>query len=138
MPLSLEQEKLSSDLQARVRQCRSTSRYYYYAAHVTEFLAVGASVATAIFVAGDWLPKGIVVTIAFVAAASTGLRTVFKFEAFFDWWRDAQHKFDTLGRRLVYEGRHESEVSKDLSDFLVAHEKRRPKFGKLPSSKSHA
>jgi hypothetical protein len=131
-----EKENLAEDLRERIAVCRKRALRDYYAAYTVLSIALGASIVTTVSVAAEWLPKGLTATLAALPAVAVGLTAAFKFEARSDWWWAQHHKFDALRRALLYEGRHESDVSREMTDFHAKHNEIWPTFGKLPASGS--
>ena len=131
-----EKEKLAEELQKRIAEGRARALRDYYAAYTVLSIALGASIVTTVSVAAEWLPKRVTATLAALPAVAVGLTAVFKFEARSDWWWAQNYKLDALRRALLYEGRDESDVSREMSDFLDKHNEIWPRFGKLPASGS--
>jgi hypothetical protein len=130
------QEKLADDLRERMAECRARAQRDYYAAYIVLSIALGASIVTSVSVAAEWLPKGVTATLAALPAVAVGLTAVFKFEARSDWRWAMHHKLDALRRALLYEGRSESDVSREMSEFFAKHKETWPTFGRLPGSGS--
>jgi hypothetical protein len=124
-----EKKDLANDLLERAKLCGLKARRCYYFAFAVALLSLVASILTSVSVAIEWLPKALNAVLAAVPAIAVTLMAVFKFEEWRDWWSDRYHKLDALCRGLLYEGRHESEISKEMTDFLASHERMRPRLG---------
>lgn len=134
MELTPEKQKLINDLTHQSEECRTSAQRYARIAYAMAILAIIASVLTSLSVAFDWFPKWVNAVLAAVPAFVAFATGVFKFEAHVGWWRERMLKCNALISAIKYEGQHESNISPEWSKFLVNHEKRRPKLGRLPAT----
>jgi hypothetical protein len=124
---------LADDLSARVAGCVWRARVNYFVAYALLAVAVGASATSAIAVASDAWTKEVNAILASLPGIIVLATSTFRFEARADWWWSKHHAIDALHRGLTFEGKSDSEVSRELTAFLREHETKWPSFGKPPS-----
>src|SRR5262245_28627789 len=125
--------KLEDDLAERISGCRRNARANYFAEYFFLCIAVAASATATISVAADSsFPKELNAALAALPGIILLLTSTFKFEARSGWWWDKYYGLDQLYRELKYEDASESDISKKMTEFLSAHGKSWPSFGKPP------
>lgn len=124
---------LADDLIERISGCRRNARGNYFVAYFFLCVAVAASATATISVAAGSFPKELNAALAALPGIILLVTTTFKFEARSGWWWDKYYGLDALYRELKYEAASESDISKKMTEFLSAHGKTWPSFGKPPS-----
>lgn len=125
---------LKEDLAKRVGGCARVARANYYFAYGLLIIAVVASATASIAAAsGQWLSNELTAVLAALPGVIVLATSTFKFDSRAEWWWSKHHRLDALYRGLAYEGRTDTEVSRELSDVVKELETKWPAFGKPPS-----
>lgn len=128
---------LEVDIEKRMAGCVWMARVNYWLAYGLLAIAVAASSASSILVAAAsarWTNEQKAVLAAVPGVIAIVMAT-FRFAARAEWWWEKFHGLDSLYRSLKFEGQKDAEVSKALSQFVAAINKKWPGFGDAPSGK---
>ena len=105
----------AEDLKKRYEGCRWRGRTNYFAHFLFLFLAVSCSGVATVSVAVELWPKAINAVLAGLPAVMYLVNRQFHFEAKSKWWFEKYYLIESLYRGVVYEGRDQAEISKELT-----------------------
>ena len=128
---------LADDIGKRMSGCVWMARINYWLAYGLLAIAVVSSSASSILVAAgsdQWTAEQ-KAALAAVPGIIAVVVATFKFAVRAEWWWGKFPGLDSLYRSLKFEGKNEHEVSKELSQFIAAINKKWPGFGDAPSGK---
>jgi hypothetical protein len=128
---------LADDIERRMTGCVRKARINYWLAYGLLAIAVISSSLSSILVAArseQWTDEQ-KAALAAVPGVIAVVMATFRFAVRAEWWWEKFHGLDSLYRRLKFEGENEHDVSKALSEFIAAINKKWPGLGDAPSGK---
>lgn len=126
-------QSLVQDYKARMRGCKTNqtvNNRVAWCLYVTTFVTSAAvTIATAV----GFKQQALVATLAVVPGIVTLALAMFKPDARAQWWWAKYGKLDDLVQAMERENKTEADASKELREFLAAHEPKYPGLGAPPS-----
>ena len=128
----MAKEDLLADLQREMKEGDTWGQRYFYFAHITFFIVIFASIAAAVLVVLEGVPKWLTALIAVLPGVAAVMYTTLKFEERAFWFWQLSVGAEQFVHRLRDQGAEVAEVSKGWDDFRGAHESKFPRSGQMP------